>query len=124
MNDPNLATPARRIPLQIDVEYRRSYARRSDKGCLKNISLTGAFLETPISRILAPNDKVTITLLVSGRQRQIAAHVVWHSERGCGVRFQPTNQRDVQIVDDLMYFVESSRETQRTVLDDIFKKVS
>ena len=108
----------------MDVEYRRSYARRNDKGCLKNISLTGAFLETPVSRILAPNDKVTITLLVSGRQRQIAAHVVWHSDRGCGLRFIPINQRDVQIVDDLMYFVESSRDSQRSVLDDIFKKVS
>ncbi len=124
MDNSTVTAPSRRIPLQMDVEYRRSYARRGERGRLKNISLTGAFLETPVSRVLAPADKVTITLFVSGRQRQIAAHVVWHSDRGCGLRFVPVNQRDVQIVDDLMYFVESSRETQRTVLDDIFKKVS
>lgn len=124
MNEPNVVAPSKRIPLQMDVEYRRSYARRGEKGCLKNISLTGAFLETPISQLLAPNDKVTITLLVSGRSRQIAAHVVWNCDRGCGLRFSPINHRDVQIVDDLMYFVETSRQSQRSVLDDIFRKVS
>lgn len=108
----------------MDVEYRRSYARRGEKGCLKNISLTGAFLETPIKHLLAPNDKLTITILVSGRSRQIAAHVVWNSDRGCGLKFLPINGRDVQIVDDLMYFVETSRESQRNVLDDIFRKVT
>jgi PilZ domain len=116
--------PAPRIPLQLEVEYRRSYARSGEKGCLKNISLTGAFLEVPGEKVLSPNDKVLITILVSGRERRIPAAVVWQSQMGCGLKFLPINNRDVQIVDDLMYFVENSRSSQRSVLDSIFKKVS
>ena len=36
----------------------------------------------------------------------------------------PTNGRDVQIVDDLMYFVESNREGRRSLLGDIFKETA
>lgn len=125
MSDMNISTPAPRLPLQLDVEYRRSYARNGEKGRLKNISLTGAFIEMTLEeKKLEPNDKLLLTLQVSGRERQITAHVVWKSTIGCGIRFLPTNNRDVQIVDDLMYFVENSRSTQREVLDSIFKKVS
>lgn len=116
--------PAPRIPLLMDVEYRRSYARKGEKGRLKNISLTGAFLELPDVSNLMPKDKVQLTLVVSGRERNITAHVVWNTDHGCGVKFVPSNNRDVQIVDDLMYFVENSRSSQREVLDSIFKKVS
>jgi len=125
MTDANTSSPAPRIPLQMDVEFRRSYARSGEKGRLKNISLTGAFLElSDAERRLLPEDKVMITLLVSGRERRIPAYVIWKSDFGCGVKFQPSNNRDVQIVDDLMYFVENSRSSQREVLDSIFKKVS
>ncbi len=126
MNADNVTSPAPRFPLQMDIEFRRSYARRGEKGRLKNISLTGAFLELDKGGIrkLEPQDKLLITLFVSGRARQISAHVIWHSTSGCGLKFQPTNNRDVQIVDDLMYFVENSRDSQRQVLDSIFKKVS
>lgn len=125
MNDPEVTqSAAPRIPLQVDVEYRRSYARRGEKGRLKNISLTGAFLEVQNDNSLVPKDKLLITLLVSGRERRIPAYVVWNSTLGCGVKFLPNNNRDVQIVDDLMYFVENSRSSQRQVLDSIFKKVS
>ncbi len=125
MNADNITSPSPRIPLQMEIEFRRSYARRGEKGRLKNISLTGAFLELEkIDRALSPQDKVVITLFVGGRARQIGAHVIWNSTSGCGLRFQPSNNRDVQIVDDLMYFVENSRESQRQVLDSIFKKVA
>ena len=124
MGDSSKATPAPRLPLQMEVEYRRSYARQSETGKLKNISLTGAFLEIARELLLSPNEKLTITLNVSGRERVITASVIWNSESGVGVKFHPFNNRDVQIVDDLMYFVESSRENQRHVLDSIFKKVS
>jgi hypothetical protein len=124
MDDQSIVQPAPRLPLVMDVEYRRSYARNGEKGRLKNISLTGAFLE--ISNIVAfsPNDKVLIKLMVSGRERALSARVVWNSNMGIGLKFNPTNNRDVQIVDDLMYFVENSRSSQRDVLDSIFKKVS
>lgn len=115
--------PAPRIPLFMDVEYRRSYARSAEAGKLRNISLSGAFLEHP-SHGLKSNDKVTITFKVSGRTRKINASIIWSNECGCGLKFMPFNNRDVQIVDDLMYFVESKRDGKKTVLDDIFKRVA
>lgn len=120
-----MMSPAPRLSLQIDVEFRRSYARRGEKGRLKNISLTGAFIEVgDHDSVLTQNDKLLVTLLVSGRERQIPASVIWKNDRGCGIRFHPNNNRDTQIVDDLMYFVQSSRQSQRSVLDNIFRRVS
>lgn len=115
--------PAPRIPLKLDVEYRRSYARCGEIGHLKNISLSGAFLEHG-NGDLKVDDKLLVTFTVSGRVRKVHATVIWTSKMGSGVKFEPTNNRDVQIVDDLMYFVESKRENRRDVLDDIFKQVS
>ena len=113
--------PLPRIPLKLDVEYRKSYGRETDVGHLRNISLTGAFLEHPNEGLKA-NDKVNITFRVGGRIRKIGAVIVWSNGTGSGIKFLPTNNRDVQIVDDLMYFVESKREGRRNVLDDIFKQ--
>ena len=115
--------PAARVPLYMNVEFRRSYARQAERGKLKNISLTGAFLETQ-DLDFVPNDKIVLTLNVSGRERKLTAHVIWKGDNGCGLAFRPLNNRDVQIVDDLMYFVENKRETRRNVLSDIFRKVS
>lgn len=123
MDTYNSELPAPRLPLVMDVEFRRSYARQSDKGKLRNISLTGAFLETGVLG-LGAEDKVNLTFVVSGRRRNITATVVWKNTLGFGVRFHPTNNRDIQIVDDLMYFVESKRETRRDVLDNIFRRVA
>ena len=114
--------PAPRIPLKLDVEFRRSYARDGETGSLRNISLSGAFLENTNTTLKA-GDKVCITFSVSGRVRKIHANVVWINRLGAGIKFNPHNNRDVQIVDDLMYFVESKREGRRTVLDSIFKQV-
>jgi hypothetical protein len=123
MNSNQDAAPAPRLPLKMDVEYRRSYARQSVHGTLRNISLTGAFLETATD-MLTTTDKVVVTFVVSGRRRNINATIVWKNGAGCGIKFQPFNNRDVQIVDDLIYFVESSRENRRNVLDDILRRVS
>ena len=112
-----------RIPLKLDIEFRRSYARSGEIGQLKNISLTGAFLEQE-SCDLKLMDKLAITFKVGGRIRKIHATIIWVNARGCGIRFMPFNNRDVQIVDDLMYFVETKRDTRRVVLDDIFKQVA
>ncbi|OQW47801.1 MAG: hypothetical protein A4S09_14710 [Proteobacteria bacterium SG_bin7] len=113
--------PAPRIRLFVDVEYRKSYSRKPASGILKNISLTGAFLET--SDTLIAKDKVVVTFQVSGRERRVPATVIWTGEKGAGIKFQPANNRDIQIVDDLMYFVSVSRDSQKDVLDTIFKKV-
>ena len=118
------APPAPRLPLYMDVEFRRNYARSKEYGRLKNISLTGAFLEVSHELDILPEDKLVVTLTVSGRERQVNARVIWQNDYGYGLQFQPFNNRDVQIVDDLMYFVESKRESRRSVLDQIFKRVS
>lgn len=115
--------PAKRLPLVLNVEFRKSYARQDAKGVLKNISLTGAFLETDISD-MAPSDKLVITFQVSERVRKMSGTVIWKNGRGYGIQFQPFNKRDVQIVDDLMYFIESRRESQKEVLENILKQVS
>ncbi|MCB0420035.1 MAG: PilZ domain-containing protein [Bdellovibrionales bacterium] len=119
----NKTSPAPRLPLKMNVQFRRSYARQEIKGTLKNISLTGAFLEGSKEN-LTIGDKVSIRLTVGGRDRKVNAKVIWLHDSGCGVQFQPFNNRDIQIVDDLMYFVESSREGRRLVLDDIFGQVA
>jgi len=122
MAEQDNSTPAPRLPLEMDVEFRRSYAREATPGVLRNISLTGAFLETGILD-LQSKDKVVVTLIVSGRRRNVTAKVIWKNQKGFGIQFQPFNNRDVQIVDDLIYFVENSRENRRSILDDILKRV-
>lgn len=114
---------APRVPLKLDVEYRKSYARETDSGTLRNISLTGAFLEAPAAELLK-QDKVTLVFSVSGRTRKINAQVVWTNSNGAGVVFNHFNNRDLQIIDDLIYFTESTREKRRSVFDTIIKKVS
>ncbi len=114
-------TPARRIPLALDINYKKSYARQDSKGVLSNISLTGAFLKTDTAK-LQTQEKLCLYFEVSGRRRKIQATIVWKNESGAGVNFLPFNNRDVQLIDDLMYFVESSRENRRSILETIFKK--
>ena len=121
MNISDETNPSPRIPLKLDIEYRKSYGRSIDTGQLKNISISGAFLEHT-NESLKTGDKVAITLKVGGRVRKINASIIWTNPHGSGIKFLPTNNRDVQIVDDLMYFVESKRENRRNVLDDIFKQ--
>lgn len=114
--------PAPRTQLLLPVSFKKNYSRENSKGNLRNISLTGAFLEHEESG-LKPNDKVAIFFEVAGRERKIQATVVWANSAGCGVKFMPVNNRDVQIVDDLIYFVEAQRTDRRDVLDKILKKV-
>lgn len=115
--------PAPRIPLKLDVEYKKSYGRTTEIGELKNISISGAFLQHS-NESLKVNDKVAITFKVGGRVRKINAVIIWSNAIGSGIKFLPANNRDVQIVDDLMYFVETKRENRRSVLDDIFKQAA
>ncbi len=115
--------PAPRLPLQLPIEFRKNYSRKSDYGDLKNISLTGAFL-IHNSEEISLNDKINIHFKVSGRERTLNASVVWLTDAGCGLQFHPDNNRDVQIVDDLMYFVKGRRSKNKNVLDDIFDQVS
>ena len=117
------SSPSPRLPLQLAIEFRKNYSRKSDRGDLKNISLTGAFLIHNLNEI-AVNDKININFRVSGRERTLNASVIWLDDEGCGLRFHPDNNRDVQIVDDLMYFVKGRRSKNKNVLDEIFSQVA
>ena len=123
-NNFNEESPAPRLPLQLNINYRRNYARQNDLGSLKNISLTGAFLETEQTQLMSVDEKLTVKFEVSGRQREVHARIIWKNELGCGLEFQPDNNRDIQIVDDLMYFIESKKESKKSVFDIILSKVS
>ncbi len=116
-------SPAPRTPLYLEVHFRRNYARQDTAGILKNISLSGAFLEIS-NHDLHLDEKVSLTFVVGTRERKIAAQIVWKNSMGAGIRFLPLNNRDVQIVDDLIYYVESKRMGHRGILDGILKKVS
>jgi urease beta subunit len=117
-----VTVPAPRTPLNLEVSFKRNYAREETKGTLKNISISGAFLEFEGGEIRA-NEKLNLVFVVAGRERKVAAHVIWKNSAGCGVKFMPTNNRDVQIIDDLIYFVENNRTETRSLMDTIFKKV-
>ena len=114
---------APRTPLNIKVAFRKSYGRDLDHGILKNISVTGAFLSHR-SASLQAGEKLHMMFSVAGRDRDIHATVIWTNSFGVGIKFLPQNQRDVQIVDDLIYFVETRRSGTRGVLDEILKKVA
>lgn len=119
---PDAVTPAVRFPLQFTIEYRHSYAREHDNGVLKNISLSGAFIESHHHRF-QPSDKIKVTFKVGGRSRQIPATIVWTHPSGAGIKFGHGNNQDKQIVDDLIYYVENQRNTRRNVLNTIFDQV-
>lgn len=114
--------PAPRTALNLEVSFKRNYARDLTKGYLKNISLTGAFLQVE-SDTLNSGEKLHLVFKVAGRERKIQAQIIWKNKFGAGVKFLPQNNRDTQIVDDLIYFIETSRSNHRDVLDNIFKKV-
>lgn len=116
-------TPAPRTPLNLEVSFRKNYARTDFSGTLKNLSLSGAYLEF-MNYSVDLQEKINLTFIVGNRVRKIAAQIIWKNSLGAGVKFLPTNNRDVQIVDDLLYFVESKRIGHRGILDGILKKVS
>lgn len=114
--------PSPRVPLVLPIEFRKTYSRQPSRGGLRNISLTGAFLEC-MGEDLEVHDKINIHFKVSGRERVLQASVVWKATNGTGVKFSPDNNQDVQIIDDLMYFVQNRQETRRAVLTSIFEKI-
>lgn len=115
--------PSPRIPLAVEVDFKKNYSRQTSKGTLKNISLSGAFLEKEELEFEV-GDKVQILLTVGSRARKLNAHVVWKNSKGIGLKFNHSNNRDIQIVDDLMYFAENKRTSQKDLLGDIFNKVA
>lgn len=114
--------PLPRTPLHLEVSFKRNYARKESNGTLKNISLSGAFIELT-GHDLRINEKINLTFVVAERERKICAEIVWSNSIGTGVKFMPQNGRDVQIIDDLIYYVETKRMGHRGIFDGILKKV-
>ncbi len=114
--------PAPRVSLNVVVECRRTYAREAGNAQIKNISLTGALIEQGQTE-LNPQDKVHLLFRVSGRTRRLQATVIWTREKLAGVCFTPQNKRDIQIIDDFIYFIEEQKTNRKSVLEDIFKRV-
>ncbi len=113
---------APRIPLALEISFRRTYAREGSNGTLLNISLSGAFLECEDPHI---NDrKLELTINVYGNLRKIPALIIWANSRGCGLKFAPKNGRDIRIIDDLIYYTENSRSERRTLLNTVIKNVA
>ena len=114
--------PAQRFSVEVDLDFKCNYARDFNKALVKNISVTGAFLKTDIS--LKPAEKINVFFKVSGRERKIPARVVWIGPQGVGVKFDHANNRDIQIVDDLIYFATEKTSSTKDLLEDILSKVA
>jgi FMN phosphatase YigB (HAD superfamily) len=69
-----MKSPAPRTPLHLEVVFRRNYARTDTAGVLKNISLSGAFLELE-SHDFRQDEKVNLTFVVGSRERKISAQI-------------------------------------------------
>lgn len=119
----SLEKPAPRLPLTLPIAFRKNYSRKMDQGHLRNISLSGAFLAHSSTEILT-NDKLNICFKVSGRERVLQATVIWKNNSGAGLQFHPDNNRDIQIVDDLMYFVQDRRDKNKDIFDSILGEIS
>ena len=72
--------PAPRTPLILEVSFRRSYARNDLSGILKNISLSGAFLEIE-NHSLSVEEKINLSFIVGSRERKIIAQIVWKNSQ-------------------------------------------
>lgn len=117
------STPSPRVPLSFDVSFKKLYSRQETLGSFRNVSLTGAFLDCE-SHDFQTQDKLAVTVRLSGRVRKLQAVVVWCDSNGVGIKFLPSNGRDTQIIDDLIYFVENKRIGSKGVLDQILNKAS
>ena len=121
------------IPLNLDVVYKKSYARHFKNGQLKRINNSEAYLfiekdkfvfnhrkYSDDKKSLNLKDKISIVLKLGERKRTLQASVISTDSYGAKVKFHFYNNRDYQIVDDLIYFIEKSKEKRRQRLDFIF----
>lgn len=122
-NTTSNSSAAKRVRLNLQVDMRKNYWRKSRKVSFLNISQTGAFIMIPKAD-LSVDEKLSFKLNVGNRTRSIEAKVVWHNEFGAGIHFVFKSQRDMQMIDDLMYFIEAGKEDQKAVLHNIIKKVA
>ena len=114
--------PSPRYNVDLSFEFKKNYARQNAKAEVRNISLTGALIKT--DQPLKISEKLSVYLSVSGRTRKVTAKVVWVGDRGAGVEFQPFNNRDLQIVDDIIYYAVEKNSSTKNLFDTILGKVA
>ena len=122
------------ISPNLNVEYKKKYARYFKNGRLKDISNSEAYLITKDEEcvqkykirndktILNLRDKVSVILKLGQRKRILQASVISNNAHGVKLKFHFYNNREYQIVDDLIYFIEKSKEKRRQHLDFIFSQ--
>ena len=114
--------PSKRHALELSLEFKRNYARETSQAEIRNLSLSGALIKT--TEVLKPSEKIHVFLTVSGRRRKLQASVVWIGGGGVGIKFNHFNNRDLQIVDDIIYFATEKTTSTKSLLDNILSKVS
>jgi hypothetical protein len=118
----NQKFPSPRTKLNVPIIFRRKYSRSDEKGQLKNISESGAFLAQKGEPLLV-GSKIHIMLDFLGNKRELMAQVVWSNSNGSGIRFLPNVGRDKVAVQDFIEFINEQKSTRHSTLDLIFKKV-
>ena len=99
---------ATRVSLFLEIHYRTNYARTELTAVLKNMSLSGGYLQIDTAKFMV-KDKFKIEFVVGERERLVPAEVVWKNAEGIGVRFLPKSNQDRLIIEDLLYFVEEKQ---------------
>ena len=111
------------ISTDFNVEYKKKYARHFQIGRLKDISNSEAYLLTKNNKAsLNLKDEISILFKLGERKRVIQASVISSDAHGVKLKFHFYNNKEYQIVDDLIYFIEKSKEERRQSLDLIFNQ--
>ena len=111
------------ISPNLDVEYKKKYARHFKVGRLRDISNSEAYLLTKDDKTpFNLKDEISITLKLGQRKRTLQASVIASDTSGVKIKFHFYNNREYQIVDDMIYFIEKSKEERRQSLDFIFNQ--
>ena len=111
------------ISPNLNVEYKKKYARHFKMGNLRDINNSEAYLLTNDDKTsLNLKDEISIFLKLGERKRTIQASVILKDTHGIKIKFHFYNNKEYQIVDDLIYFIEKSKEKRRQSLDFIFNQ--
>lgn len=114
--------PAPRTVFNLEVQFRKSYARAISNGRLRNISLTGAYLEC--TEFFHLQERFQFHFFIGGQLHFVAAETVWRSSNGYGVKFITIKKRDTRVIEDVVQIAESMRYGKQQLLSNILKSAS
>lgn len=113
---------AQRVKLNTPILFRRPFARFEEKGALKNMSVTGAFLAHQ-GQPLKPQTWVELILNTGSITRRLKAQVIWTGPHGSGLKFETRYQKDRILVEDFLDQVKLIRQSRWENLEKIWNKV-